>query len=63
MATDPDESTRAQNVVVGQLIRAVAWVPSCTADCGRPQLPDCQTETEPSDRATTQWDAVAHDTE
>jgi len=63
VAADPDESTRAQNVVVGQLILAAAWVPSCSTGCGRLQLPDCQTETEPSDRATAQWEAVAHDTE
>lgn len=49
--------------MVGQLIRAVASVPPWNTAWGGLHLPDCQTEVEPSDRVTTQWDAVAHDTE
>jgi hypothetical protein len=63
VATDPAEFNSAQNVVDAQLMSAVDSVPSVITVVGCPQVPDCQVETVPSDRATTQKDVVGHDTE
>ena len=52
MAAEPAVSTTAQNVTVAQLMSAAATVPSDSTGWGGDQVPDCHTETEPSDRAT-----------
>jgi len=63
VAADPAVSTTAQNVTVAQLMSAAATVPSDSTGWGADQVPDCHTETEPSDRATRHRLEVAHDTE
>ncbi len=63
MATEPAESTKAQNDVEAQLMSAAESVPSWTTDLGCPQDPDVQVATDPSERATLQEVDVGQDTE
>ena len=63
VAADPAVSATAQNKAEAQLTAAAATVPSCRTGCGADQVPDRQTDTDPSDRATRHRLAVGHETE